>query len=137
VIARLPVETMVYVNLHPRDLDDRALYAASEPLSKVASRCILEVSERASLDLVKDARARISDLRAMGYRIAMDDLGAGHAGLATFAHLEPDVVKLDMALVRGADKEPLRRKLIRSISDLCKELKMLVITEGVETVAER
>ena len=136
-LATMPDDVVVYVNLHPRDFDDPTLYAKADGFSKVAKRVILEISERASLDTIKDARSRIRELRDLGFRIAMDDLGAGHAGLATFAHLEPDVVKLDMALVRGADKEPLRRKLIKSISDLCTELKMLVITEGIETAAER
>lgn len=129
-------ETM-YVNLHPRDLDDPSLYSGQEPLAKFAHRVVLEVSERASLDMIKDARKRISNLREIGYRIAMDDMGAGHVGLATFAQLEPDVVKIDMALVRGSDREPLRRRLIRSISELCGDLKMPVVVEGIETVAER
>ena len=127
----------MYVNLHPRDLDDPSLYSGQEPLAKFAHRVVLEVSERTSLDMIKDARRRIANLREIGYRIAMDDMGAGHAGLATFAHLEPDVVKIDMALVRGSDREPLRRKLIRSIAELCGDLKMLVVVEGIETLAER
>jgi EAL domain-containing protein (putative c-di-GMP-specific phosphodiesterase class I) len=136
-IELLAPDQKLFVNLHPRDLEDRSLYTQQDPLAKHASRVVLEVSERASLDLVKDARTRIASLRSLGYKIAMDDLGAGHAGLATFAHLEPDVVKLDMALVRGSDKEPLRRKLIRSISELCRDLQMEVITEGIETAPER
>ena len=40
----------------------------------------------------------------MGYRIAVDDLGAGYAGLTSFAHLEPEVVKVDMSLIRGIDQ---------------------------------
>lgn len=136
VVATLPHGQLMYVNLHPRDLDDPGLYTTEEPLSKHAHRVVLEVSERSSLDMIKDARKRIATLRDMGYRIAMDDLGAGHAGLATFAQLEPDIVKIDMALVRGSDREPLRRKLIKSISELCRELKMPVVTEGIETQAE-
>ena len=128
---------LLYVNLHPRDLDDPSLYSGQEPLAKFAHKVVLEVSERSSLDMIKDARKRIANLRELGYRIAMDDLGAGHAGLATFAQLEPDVVKIDMALVRGSDREPIRRKLIRSISELCGDLKMPVVTEGIETIAER
>lgn len=135
-LDELPDITL-YVNLHPRDLDDESLYLASEPLSKHAKRVVLEVSERASIDFIKEIRARVAVLRKMGYRIAMDDLGAGHAGLATFASLEPDVVKLDMSLVRGSDKEPLRRKLIGSLSQLCHDLHMEVITEGIETPGER
>ena len=135
--ATLHGEQLMYVNLHPRDLDDPNLFSGDEPLAKFAHRVVLEVSERASLDMIKDARKRISGLRELGYKIAMDDLGAGHAGLATFAQLEPDVVKIDMALVRGSDREPLRRKLIRSISELCRDLRMPVVTEGIETAAER
>lgn len=136
-VSALRGEEVMYVNLHPRDLDDPSLFSGDEPLATFAHRVVLEVSERSSLDMIKDARKRISQLREMGYRIAMDDLGAGHAGLATFAQLEPDVVKIDMALVRGSDREPLRRKLIRSISELCRDLKMPVIIEGIETAAER
>ena len=135
--TQLKQNELMYVNLHPRDLDDPSLYSGQEPLAKFAHRVVLEVSERSSLDMIKDARKRIANLREIGYRIAMDDMGAGHAGLATFAQLEPDVVKIDMALVRGSDREPLRRKLIRSISELCGDLKMPVIVEGIETNAER
>ena len=135
--TQLKQNELMYVNLHPRDLDDHSLYSGQEPLAKFAHRVVLEVSERSSLDMIKDARKRIANLREIGYRIAMDDMGAGHAGLATFAQLEPDVVKIDMALVRGSDREPLRRKLIRSISELCGDLKMPVIVEGIETNAER
>ena len=46
---------------------------------------------------------RVTRLRALGYRIAIDDLGAGYAGLTSFAQLEPEVVKVDMSLVRGID----------------------------------
>jgi EAL domain-containing protein (putative c-di-GMP-specific phosphodiesterase class I) len=98
---------------------------------------ILEVTERASLEGIDDLPRRIKTLRSLGYRVAIDDLGAGYAGLTSFAVLEPDVVKLDMALVRGADQEPIKRKLIHSITTLCKELKILVVAEGVETEAER
>ena len=136
-MADTPEDVAIYVNVHPRDLDDPELFDPAMPLSRYAHRIVLEVSERASLGFIKDCRSRVADLRGMGYRIAMDDLGAGHAGLATFAQLEPDVVKLDMALVRGSDTEPLRRKLIRSIAELCNDLHMEVITEGIETEAER
>jgi EAL domain-containing protein (putative c-di-GMP-specific phosphodiesterase class I)/ActR/RegA family two-component response regulator len=136
-IESIPSDAHVFVNLHPRDFDDDDLYDPKSPLSQIAQRVVLEVSERASLETVKDARPRIAQLRKMGFRIAIDDLGAGHAGLSTFTHLEPDVVKLDMSLVRGADKEPTKRKLIKSMTGLCKDLNMIVITEGVETAGER
>ncbi len=84
-----------------------------------------------------DLRERIKALRALGYRLAIDDLGAGYAGLTSFTALEPDVVKLDMALVRRCDSEPMKQQLIRSMTSLCRELGALVVAEGIETPAER
>jgi EAL domain-containing protein (putative c-di-GMP-specific phosphodiesterase class I) len=127
----------VFVNLHAADLLDEHLLDSQSPLSAHASRVVLEITERAGLDEVKDARARIESLKKMGYRIAVDDLGAGYAGLNSFAQLEPQIVKLDMALVRGVDGAPTKRKLIRSIVDLCRELGIVPVAEGVETAAER
>jgi EAL domain-containing protein (putative c-di-GMP-specific phosphodiesterase class I) len=128
---------LFFVNLHARDLLDEDLLSETAPLAKHAARVVLEITERASLDGVTDARARVSVLRHMGYRIAIDDLGAGYAGLTTFAQLQPDVVKLDMALVRGLHKEPTKQKLIRSIRDLCRDMGMLVVAEGIEEIDER
>lgn len=130
-------DKVVFVNLHHLDLYDDHLFDTNAPLSSHAKSVVLEVTERKSLDAVANARTRIQDLRAMGYRIAMDDLGAGHNGLHTFAQLEPDIVKLDMLLVRGADTQGTRLKVIKSMADLCRELKIDFITEGVETEAER
>lgn len=127
----------LFVNLHPQDLFDPSLLSADSPLAAHAPSVILEVTERASLEGIDDLPRRIKTLRSLGYRVAIDDLGAGYAGLTSFAVLEPDVVKLDMALVRGADQEPIKRKLIHSIATLCKELGILVVAEGVETEAER
>jgi EAL domain-containing protein (putative c-di-GMP-specific phosphodiesterase class I) len=79
----------------------------------------------------------VAQLRSLGYRIAVDDLGAGYAGLASFAHLEPEVVKVDMSLIRGLDRSPMKQKLLRSIVALCQELSIQMIAEGIETEAER
>ncbi len=76
-------------------------------------------------------------LRALGYRIAIDDLGAGYAGLTSFAQLEPEVVKVDMSLVRGIDSSAVKQKLVRSIIALCTELGIQLVAEGIETAAER
>src|SRR3954468_21607980 len=80
---------------------------------------------------------RMASLRAMGYRIAIDDLGACYAGLTSFAQLEPEVVKVDMSLVRGIDRSAVKQKLVRSIIALCTELGIHLIAEGIETPEER
>jgi EAL domain-containing protein (putative c-di-GMP-specific phosphodiesterase class I) len=132
-----PAGRSLFVNVHALELIDADLYAASAPLSAWARAVILEVTERSSFERVPDLRARIRDLRGLGYRIAVDDLGAGYAGLTSFAALEPEVVKLDMALIRGVDREPIKRRLVGSMARLCRDLGILVVAEGVETHEER
>ena len=136
-VPKAAASSVFFVNLHPRDLMDDALLSPKSPLSAYADRVVLEVTERASLDEVKDLRAKMADLRGMGFRIAIDDLGAGYSGLTSFTTLEPEFVKLDMSLVRDIDRSPMKEKLVRSMTSLCKDLGMTVVAEGVETAAER
>jgi EAL domain-containing protein (putative c-di-GMP-specific phosphodiesterase class I) len=129
--------TSLFVNVHTLELPDEDLYRAEAPLSLRARDVVLEITERAPLESVSDLEGRIRALRALGYRIAVDDLGAGYAALNSFAALQPDVAKVDMALVRGVDTDPLRRKLIASVTSMCRDLGILVVAEGIETEAER
>jgi EAL domain-containing protein (putative c-di-GMP-specific phosphodiesterase class I) len=132
-----PEGTVLFVNLHTTDLLDPMLMSPETPLSKIARNVVLEITERASLDQVKDVRARVATLREMGFRIAVDDLGAGYAGLTSFALLEPEIVKLDMTLVRDVHLNSTKQKLVRSMTQLAHDMGMLVVGEGVETAEER
>ena len=67
----------------------------------------------------------------------MDDLGAGYAALSSLASIQPEVVKLDMSLVRGVDQQPIKRRLVASLQTLGEPLGITVVAEGVETIAER
>ena len=135
--ARAPSDAILFVNLHGRDLLDPALYAEDAPLREFAHRVVLEITERAALRDVKDVQARVNVLRYSGYRIAIDDLGAGYAGLSSFVALEPEIVKLDMSLVRGAHESPIKRRLIKSMTAICEEMGIRVVAEGVEVREER
>lgn len=132
-----PPGAQLFVNLHSRDLDDPHLVDASSPLSRVAERVVLEVTERVAIDEVRDARARVADLRRLGFRVAIDDLGAGYSGLTSFAALEPEYVKLDMSLVRGIDSSPTRQRLVGALAAACVDLGVRVVAEGIETTGER
>lgn len=126
-----------FVNLHVRDLLDPTLAAKDSPLLPFAKQIVLEVTERASLAEVPDLRARIATLRAAGFRIAVDDLGAGYAGLTSFALLEPEIVKLDMSLIRDVHLSATKRKVVRSMVNLAQDMGMLVVAEGIECIEER
>ncbi len=136
-LPELPDDLTVFVNLHAWELRDEELVSPRGPLSRFASRVVLEITERASLDEVKGVADRIASLRALGFRVAIDDLGAGYAGLTSFATLAPEVVKLDMSLVRGIDASSTKQHIVRAMVALSRELGLEVITEGVETIAER
>jgi EAL domain-containing protein (putative c-di-GMP-specific phosphodiesterase class I) len=136
--ARAPRDTMLFVNLHAVDLGDESLYGPAAPLSAHAAQVVLEITERTSLSRVGDVRSCMTRLRGLGYRIAVDDLGAGYAGLSSFSQLEPDVAKLDMSLVRGIDASQRKASIVRSMLTVCqRELGTYVVCEGVETEAER
>lgn len=136
-LTTVPKSVLLFVNLHTRDLLDESLFDPGAPLNHHAARVVLEITERARLEQVPDVRSRIARLTKQGFRVAIDDIGAGYAGLTSFALLEPDVVKLDMALVRDVDQAATKQKLIRSLTQLCREMKLHVVAEGVETAAER
>ena len=136
-LAKADPQVALFVNLHARELLDERLYDRESALAEHAPRVVLEITERAHLDTVADAATRISRLRSMGFRIAIDDIGAGYSGLNSFTMLKPDLVKLDMALVRGIDRDPVKQRLAGLLTQLCDDLHIQVIGEGVETAAER
>src|SRR3954471_19595273 len=80
-------ETTLFVNLHSQDLLDDELFSPTAPLALYAKRVVLEITERASLEGLKDIEARLKALRELGYRLAVDDLGAGYAGLTSFTQI--------------------------------------------------
>jgi EAL domain-containing protein (putative c-di-GMP-specific phosphodiesterase class I) len=137
-VHEAPANAAIFVNLHSADLNDEELFNANVPLSAHAHRVVLEVTERASLERVKDVQGAMNKLRKLGYQIAVDDLGAGYAGLSSFSQLEPDIVKLDMSLIRDIHASNRKSSIVRSMIAVCaRDLGTKVVCEGVETEAER
>jgi EAL domain-containing protein (putative c-di-GMP-specific phosphodiesterase class I) len=133
----VPPPALLFVNLHPSELADEALTAPFAPLTRIAERVVLEITERSSLALIDDIPFRVARLRELGFRIAIDDLGVGYSSLASFAQLEPEFVKLDISLVRDVHKHPMKQKLVRSMTALCKDVGITVVAEGIEVIEER
>jgi EAL domain-containing protein (putative c-di-GMP-specific phosphodiesterase class I)/CheY-like chemotaxis protein len=136
-IAQAPSDCSIFVNLHSADLADEELYDPNSPLAPHAARIVFEVTERVSLARLADVEARVSALRALGYRIAVDDLGAGYAALSSITRLRPEIVKLDMSLIRDIDKDEMKQRLVAAMGALCRSLDITMVAEGVETTAER
>jgi EAL domain-containing protein (putative c-di-GMP-specific phosphodiesterase class I) len=136
-IEKLDPTVLAFVNLHPVDLEDPELYGPDAPLTKHATRVVLEVTERASVSHSSALDEHMRELRALGYRIAVDDLGAGYAGLTTFARVKPEFVKLDASLVRDIDSLSVQQLVVAAVLDLARELGSEVVAEAIETVGER
>jgi EAL domain-containing protein (putative c-di-GMP-specific phosphodiesterase class I)/CheY-like chemotaxis protein len=130
-------EAAIFVNLHAEDLLDPALYVPSAPLTRIANRVIFELTDRSSMDAIQGVGARVERLRALGFRVALDNLGAGEAGLSKFTQLEPEFVKLDLSLIRGIHSDSKKLSIVRSMVHLCHDLGKFIIAEGVEVVEER
>lgn len=129
-------DMMIFVNVHPPDLLDDSLHGTGSPLAPHSHRVVLEITERASIDKMGDIGPVVNDLRRLKYRLAVDDLGTGYAGLASFTQLGPEFVKLDRSLVKGIDRHPTKQRVVQAMYTLCADLGMTVISEGIETKEE-
>lgn len=136
-IEHVPRGPVFFVNVHPVDLADADFFDATAPLSRQAHRVVLEITERTTLEGIAELESRLTRLRQLGYRIAVDDLGAGYAGLSYFASVRPDLVKLDMSLVRGIDRDPVKQRVVLALANLGRSMGIEVVGEGVETKSER
>lgn len=134
--ANVPKGALLFVNVHAQDLFDPELFSSQSPLASYASRVVLEITERGAIDEISDVGDRIRRLRDLGFSVAIDDLGAGYAGLSSIVMLEPDYVKLDMSLTRDLAASPLRKRLVGSMVDACRDVGIRLVAEGVETERE-
>jgi len=99
-------------------------------------RLIFEFTENEEMLEPAHVANIVSSYKAMGFQTALDDFGAGHAGLNLLARFQPDIVKLDMELVRGIDASLPRRIIVSGVNRMCETLGVTLIAEGIETQAE-
>lgn len=99
-------------------------------------RLIFEFTENEEMGDPAHVANIVASYREMGFGTALDDFGAGYSGLGLLARFQPDMVKLDMALIRGIDASLPRRLIVEALARLCSGLGMRLIAEGVETEAE-
>ena len=139
--AKLGLNTRLHLNFQPRSLASSS--AVIGATLAVAARhgfdneqMVLEVTETQVIDDQRRFADAINEFRAEGVLVAIDDFGAGYSGLNLLANFQPDLVKLDMELVRGIAHHGPRQAIVRAIHQVCNDLGIDVIAEGVETVEE-
>ncbi|MDB4970768.1 MAG: hypothetical protein JWN44_6457 [Myxococcales bacterium] len=135
-IGELPEPALLFVNLHPYELNDPRLLDGESGLKLHAQRIVFEITETVELQDFGRTRDLLAKLRGQGYRVALDDLGSGYSGLNLLALLEPDYVKLDMDMVRSIRTNARTARLVRHLLDFARGENMKVVAEGIETTEE-
>jgi EAL domain-containing protein (putative c-di-GMP-specific phosphodiesterase class I) len=100
------------------------------------TQLVLEITEGEAVARPKEFGQMLDRYRAQGVRLAIDDFGAGYSGLNLLASFQPELIKLDMHLVRDVDRAGPRQAIARAVLQVCDDLGIEVIAEGVETVGE-
>jgi EAL domain-containing protein (putative c-di-GMP-specific phosphodiesterase class I) len=141
VAVRIGLQTNLNLNFLPSAAADASVGLNSTieaaqrhgfPLRKI----VVEATEGEVIgDHVRFATI-VNEYRRAGIRLAIDDFGAGYSGLNLLAEFQPDIVKLDMGLVRGIESHGPRQAIVRAILQVCVDLGIDAVVEGVETVEE-
>jgi EAL domain-containing protein (putative c-di-GMP-specific phosphodiesterase class I) len=134
--ARCP-DAPLFVNLHPHELSDGWLVRPDDPLFFHDRAVFLEITESAAFNYFGLCAGVLKEICSRGGAfLVVDDLGAGHSDFKRIIDLEPHVVKLDLALIRGIEKNRRQQILVRHVVSLCEELNAKVVAEGIETEDE-
>ncbi|WP_117195740.1 EAL domain-containing protein [Rhizobium terrae] len=132
--ANLSINFMPNAVYEPRACIRLTLATASRfgfPLNRI----IFEFTENEKVD-VRHLLNILNVYKDMGFKTAIDDFGAGHSGLNLLAQFQPDIVKLDMDLIRGIDTDRAKRTIVRHTVAMLEELSITTVCEGIETVGE-
>ncbi|WP_458526071.1 EAL domain-containing protein [Onishia taeanensis] len=131
----------LFLNVMPatileRDFREGATIAFLKHAGLSPKRVVIELTEHAPIRDYALMRRAVAHYRDMGFRVALDDLGAGYAGLRHWAELRPDFVKIDRHFIEGIDQDSLKQQFLRSIIDISRNLDCQLIAEGIETREE-
>ncbi|GAA0283919.1 EAL domain-containing protein [Cryptosporangium japonicum] len=134
-LGELPPNAFLTVNVSPHLLGSPELDEAFGSVTDL-SRVVVELTEHVAFGDLESITAQTHRLRAAGALIAVDDAGSGYAGLQQILELRPHLVKLDRALVAGADRDPARAALAELLGQFAGRLDAWLLAEGIETVGE-
>jgi EAL domain-containing protein (putative c-di-GMP-specific phosphodiesterase class I) len=134
-------DTKLFINCLPASVHDplfqpARIREALGALGLAPADLVLEISERQAITSYAVFRDAIATFTAMGFGIAVDDMGAGYSSLATALELRPGFLKIDRSLITGIDGDPPRQELVRAIQVLAKRTGAVVVAEGIENEAE-
>jgi EAL domain-containing protein (putative c-di-GMP-specific phosphodiesterase class I) len=140
--ARLGMRERLSINFLPNavyrpELCIRSTLEAAKEHNFPLSQLIFETVESEHLDNNRHLTNILREYREFGFKTAIDDFGAGYSGLTLLADFQPDLIKLDMALIRDIHQDRVRQAIVRGVVTICAELGVTVIAEGIEVAGER
>lgn len=139
--AQLGIHSHVSINFLPNAVYEpaaciRATLEAAERHNYPTERVIFEITENEKVVDSTHLKRIIKEYRRQGFKTAIDDFGAGYSGLNLLADFQPDIIKLDIQLMRDIDTDTTRQAIVRGLMTMCQALNITVIAEGIETLAE-
>jgi EAL domain-containing protein (putative c-di-GMP-specific phosphodiesterase class I) len=131
----------IFVNFDPASIYDptyclRETEAYVRQLGLEPKDVIFEVTESGEVRDRDHLRRILRFYREAGFRVALDDVGAGFAGLSMLLEVQPDVIKIDMELMRGVDRDRYRQSVVGHLIGIARDVGALSVAEGIETEAE-
>ena len=133
-LAGLRADEYLSVNVSPATLTSTHLEALLSDVD--GERLVLELTEHVPVTDYATVNAAVKRMRARGIRLAVDDAGAGFSSLHHILLIRPDIVKLDVSLVRDVDRDPARRSLVDALCRFTRDIGCSCVAEGVETDAQ-
>jgi EAL domain-containing protein (putative c-di-GMP-specific phosphodiesterase class I) len=133
-LGQLPPTAFMSVNVSPATAMsiELAVWLQTAPGAQI----VLELTEHTRVQDYDDLVAALAEVRKLGLRIAVDDAGAGYAGLQHLVRLQPDIIKLDLDLTRGIHRDPARRALAGALVNFARDISATIVAEGIESADE-
>tara|TARA_R110000823_G_scaffold132777_1_gene261152 strand:- start:12165 stop:12941 length:777 start_codon:yes stop_codon:yes gene_type:complete len=139
--SELGMDTFLSINFMPNavyrpELCIRTTLEAADLYQFPVERIIFEFTEGERMDDLNHIREIVEYYKLSGFSTAIDDFGAGYAGLNMLAEIRTNFIKLDMALLRGIDQDPVRQIIVKGVLEMCQALGATVVAEGIESPEE-
>ncbi|WP_299403434.1 EAL domain-containing protein [Acaryochloris sp. IP29b_bin.148] len=139
--AELDIQSILSINFLPNavyqpELCIRTTIETAQKCNFPLHQILFELTEVEKVRDYAHVRDIIEHYQKLGFKTALDDFGAGYSGLNFLADFQPDFIKLDMALIRNIDHDKGRQAIVKGIIQVCRDLAIEPIAEGIETEAE-
>ena len=137
----MPALGLLFLNASPRAVEDPdwsngGMDRLLREHGLTPGDVVVEITERTAVGRLDAFQAALKGFKARGYRVAVDDMGAGYSSLHSVVEMEPDYMKFDVSLVRNIDRSLIKRSLLETLVELASKIRAEVIAEGIEAESE-